>query len=284
MRLVEWTQKYFQRKAVDSPRLSAEILLAHVLGYDRVKLYTNFDETIGHDSLASFKELVVKRGRGVPVKYLTGHAEFMSLDFVVTPDVLIPRPETELLVEKAIELGSGTPAPAVADIGTGCGNIALSVAVGLPSARIWATDISEPALGIAKTNAERVSVAGRIEFLQGDLYEPLRKLAEPAGFDIICSNPPYVPEPQWGTLSPEIRDHEPEIALKAGPDGLKYLIPLIEDAHNLLKPRGSLLLEIGEDQGSRVTAVAARTRAFSAVEVLKDYGGKDRLLVAKGND
>ena len=280
MRLVQWTQGYFKRKDVDSPRLSAEVLLAHLLGYDRVKLYTNFDEVVADDRLASFRELVLKRGRGVPVKYLTGHAEFMSLDFIVTPDVLIPRPETELLVEKVLEFASDIPEPVIAEIGTGCGNIAVSLAVNLPGARIWATDISQKALTVAERNAERASVAEPIEFLCGHLYEPLTDSGSGGKFDIICSNPPYIPDGQWNELSPEIRDHEPEIALKAGHDGLKYLIPLIEGAPKLLKSAGRLFVEIGEDQARAVTEAAVRTGAFSATEVFKDYGGHNRALMA----
>jgi len=282
MRLVQWTQSYFTRKGVDSPRLSAEVLLAHVLEYERVKLYTNFDEVVGGNCLASFRELVAARGKGVPVKYLTGHAEFMSLDFLVTPDVLIPRPETELLVEKALDLASSISQPKIADIGTGCGNIAISVAINLPTARIWATDVSEQALEVAAKNAELALAADRVEFLCGDLYGPLQSLREVDRFDVICSNPPYVSESQWSALSPEIRDHEPGIALKAGPDGLKYLVPLIDGAPRLLNPGGCLLLEIGENQASAVTEAANRAGAFSAVDVLKDYSGNDRLLVAAG--
>ncbi len=281
MRLIQWTQEYFRKKDIDSPRLSAEVLLASVLGYDRVKLYTKFDEEVAADSLASFKKLVLERARGVPLKYLVGHCEFMSIDFIVTPAVLIPRPETELLVEKALELAGAVADPKIADIGTGCGNIAISLAANSPRAALWATDISPEALEIARKNAARIGVSDRITFLLGDLYRPLLEAGLGGQLDVVCSNPPYVSDGQWDRLSAEIRDHEPEIALKAGPDGLKYLNPLIEGAPELLTPGGWLLLEIGDDQAAAVRGAVAQRGGLEDCVIYRDYRGRDRLLAAK---
>ncbi len=290
-RLLEWTRGFFENKQIPDPRLEAEILLAHVLGLDRVDLYTGYEQPVQEEARTAFRQLVRRRAEREPARYLTGQAEFMSLGLKVTPACLVPRPETELLVEEALRrrgvarVSPGVPArgagPArIIELCTGCGCVAVSLAVYLPEARVTATDLSAEALEVARVNAEAHGVAERVTLLEGDLYEALDAAdAEPA--DLLLANPPYVREADWAGLAPEIRDHEPKGALVAGPEGTEVVARIVKGAPAYLVGGASLLVEIAADQGPPVREMAEETRGLVDVAILKDYGGQDRLLAAQ---
>jgi len=256
-------------KGIASARLEAELLLAHVLGGERLDLYRAVDRPVSEEEADAYRALLQRRARGEPVAYLTGRREFYSLDLRVTRDVLVPRPETELLVDRARELKPRR----ILDLGTGSGCIAIACAVKLPEAEVTATDVSAAALAVARGNAERHGVAGRIRFLEGDLYTPL---APDERFDLIVSNPPYVRHGE----AERVATHEPHLALYGGKDGLLVLGRLIADAPSHLESDGTLLSEIGEDQEKAVRALA--TACFARVVVEKDLAGRPRVLEASG--
>ena len=231
-------------------------MLAHLLEKSRLELYLHFEMPVFQEHLTPFRELIKKRIERTPVSYLTNRKEFMSLDFYVDERVLIPRPETEQLVETILREKTGT-SERLLELGTGSGVIATSLAVHQPEWDIIATDISEPALAVAQKNAETHACTAQIKFLSGDLFEPIKTIA-PAGdirFDWIVCNPPYVKKTEWDTLSPDVRDYEPEIALFAGDDGLAVIRRLIGEAPEYLAPNGKLILEIGDTQGDMVRSL-----------------------------
>ena len=278
--LLQWTRQFLGKKGVESPRLEAEVLLAHVLGWDRVKLYTQFDHVVPADKLAAFKELIVQRAAHRPTQYILGRCEFMSLEFRVTPAVLIPRPETELLVEALVARARTMAAARVLDLGTGSGCIAIAAAKALPAAEVWAVDSSADAIRVAEENARLHGLIGqdgpqRLRLLQGDLFEPVRGLA----FDFVASNPPYVSEAEWQTLTPEVRDYEPKAALLGGPDGLDVYRRILPESVNFLAPGGRVLLELpaGKSEGVRRLAPPP----LVAEETLRDYQGIERVLVLR---
>jgi len=301
-RLIEWTRDFFARKGIDQPRLEAEILLAHVLGFARIDLYLRYEQEVNEEARAAFRALVRRRTEGEPARYLVGTCEFMSLAFKMTPDVLIPRPETERLVEEVVRrvraagrtppgetAGAGAPraaddagpaGPEIIELCTGSGAVAVSLAVHVPGSRVTATDLSEAALEVARTNAEAHGVADRVRLLAGDLYDALDAAdARPA--DFLLANPPYVAEGEWETLAPEIRRYEPRHALVAGPDGTEGIERIVKGAPAYLKRGGVMLVEIGEGQGRAVREMAEQTRGLEAVDILKDYAGHDRILSAR---
>src|SRR5262245_45768937 len=239
---MEWTGKHFQQNGLDSPRLDAELLLAHALNCRRIELYTRWDEVVTAEGRDRFRDLVKRRVEGCPAMYLIGRREFYTLEFEVTPAVLIPRSETELLVTETIKRIKDLPSAQLPCIATGSDCIAFADALRVKSAHVTATDISPDALEVARRNAAKHGVADRIAFLHGDLFAPL---PPDAAFDAIVSNPPYVSEPEWSALPPHIRDHEPRHALPAGPAGFAIYDRLIPAAPQHLKPGGHLLLEIG---------------------------------------
>src|SRR5262245_36534608 len=218
--LLEWTEGYLRQRSVESPRLEAQLLLAHALDCRRIDLYTRSDEAPAEEQRGRFRELVRRRAEGCPVAYLVGRRDFFFLDFEVTPAVLIPRPETEDLVNEFLRLAKTVPNPTVLDVGTGSGAIAVSVARQHPGARVTATDVSPEALAVAARNAGRHGVADRVRFLAGDLFAAL-----PDGerFDFVLSNPPYVAAEEMAGLPPHVRDHEPRLALDGGPGGLAVI-------------------------------------------------------------
>ena len=259
---------YLETHGSESPRLDAEVLLAHVLGIRRLDLYLQFDRPLEESQLAPYRELTARRGRGEPVAYLTGHREFMALDFTVTPDVLVPNPDSEVLVQRAVEWGrarSGAGGPLrFADVGTGSGCIAVSVAHYLPGATVDATDISEPALAVAAGNAERHGVGDRIRFFQGDLADPL------AGrYDAVLANLPYIVE---GTVLPAAVTAQPAIALFGGAELVNRLL---QATPGLLAPGGIALLEV--DPG---ITTALKVEGFAGWKLHRDLGGHDRVLEA----
>ncbi len=260
-----------------SPRLDAEVLLARLLGIDRTRIILEPGRELSAAEEAAFARSVERRRLGEPVSYILGEKEFWSLSFAVGPEVLIPRPETECLVEELLRHyrspGSGLR---ILDIGTGSGAIAIVVARELPEARVTATDISPEAINLASRNAAAHGVAGRIAFLQGDLF------AAAAGeWDIICSNPPYVPEEEYERLPAGIRDFEPREALIAGPDGLDYYRKIIREGAKRLKPGGWIFLEIGEGQRDAVEALFRDAGGYEEISFRKDYGGIDRVASAR---
>lgn len=270
-RLLTWTTNHFAKQGFESPRLDAELLLAHAQGCKRIELYTRFDEVAEESVRASFRELVSKRLEGCPVAYLLGFKEFFSLEFEVSPAVLIPRPDTETLVLAALE--AATPNCSIFEIGTGSGAVAVSLARHLPSARIVATDLSAEALEIALRNAERHGVACRIRFLQGDLFQPLDAEAR---FDLIVSNPPYIPSAEIETLSRTVRDFEPRTALDGGPDGLDVIRRIVVESPRFLKPGGWLLLEAAPNQHAEA-AKLMESAALAVLPPLPDAAGRPRV-------
>ena len=274
--LLRWTTDYFAAQGIEGARLDAEVLLAHALGSDRLRLYLDFEKPVSEAERAGFRALVRRRaGERVPVAQLVGRREFWSLSLRVTPDVLVPRPETETLVEAALELLPAGRAARVLDVGTGSGAVALALASERPLAQLTASDVSAAALEIARENADRLGMAERIRFVTGD------GLAAVAGevFDLIVSNPPYVAESQRGSLPPELA-HEPARALFAGPDGLDVLRPLARGAAVALAPGGGLALELAPEQAE---AVAGWCREAGLLDVVtrRDLAGRARVVAAR---
>lgn len=282
-RLLEWTTQFFARKEVDSPRLSSEMLLAHVLGVPRIKLYTDFDKTVSEPRLLEYRELVKRAATQEPIAYLTGRAPFFNLDLEVSREVLIPRPDTETVVENVVQLAravAGFEAPRVLDLCTGSGAIALAVASRMKNAVVVATDVSEGALGVARRNAERLGLGGRIVFLQGDLFGALEGHAEGQPFDLILSNPPYIPSGDIARLDPSVRDFEPHLALDGGADGLDFHRRILVEAETRLRAGGRLYLEIQFDQGPRIREEAEGLGHLTDCRVLRDAMGHERVLTA----
>ncbi len=276
LELLRWTTERFAKLGIETARLDAECLLAHALGVDRMRLYLDFDKPVSDAERALFRELVRRRGSArVPVAQLLGRKEFWSLSLLVTPDVLVPRPETETLVAAALELLPTTGSASVLDIGTGSGAIALAIASERPAARITATDVSSAALEIARRNADELGMAERIRLLQGEGFDPVAG----ESFDLIVSNPPYVSESQRGSLPPEL-SHEPEVAIFAGPDGLRVLQNLVRGANGALAPGGGLALELAPEQAERV-AGWCREAGLLDVRTLRDLAGRPRVVAAR---
>jgi release factor glutamine methyltransferase len=287
-RLLQWTADYLKSHGSESPRLDAEVLLAMALKCQRIQLYTAFEDEPGEEVRAAFREMVRRRAEGTPVAYLVGHREFYSLDVRVTPDVLIPRPETELLVIALLDLAkarpsgtglaSGTHAMAIADVGTGSGIIAVCAAKHLPNCRVTAIDISPAALEVAKSNAEKHDVQERIEFIHSDLFAgvvPENK------FDFILSNPPYVSTDEFNKLAPDVKNFEPHAALVAGPRGTEVIEKLIPQSVERLNPGGYLLMEISPMIHDRVLALFAAEKRFEAAITIKDLARLPRVLQAR---
>jgi release factor glutamine methyltransferase len=274
LKLIAWTQDYFAKKAVDAPRLSAELLLAHALKCDRVRLYLDFEKPIGEAELAAFRELVRRRADGEPTAYVLGTREFFGHAFTVGPAVLVPRPETEALVEAALAALPPEGPASVLDLCTGSGAIAVSVALGRPGARVVATDVSEEALAVARANAERLGAV--VEFAHGDLWAAVHGDGR---FDVVVSNPPYIPSGELAGLSREVR-REPCIALDGGPDGLDVLRKVVAGAPARLAPGGTLAVELHEGHAERVVALC-REVGFESAEARKDLAGLPRYVVAR---
>jgi release factor glutamine methyltransferase len=272
LRLIAWTQGFFAKGGVDAPRLTAEILLAHALSCDRVRLYLDFDKPLGAPELAAFRELVRRRAAGEPTAWLTGRREFLGHVFRVDPLVLVPRPETELLVEAAIALlpQEGT----LLDLCTGSGCIAISAALARPDARVVATEISTEALAVARENAAALGAA--VEFLEGDLYGPV---AAGERFDLIVSNPPYVPAGEIEGLSREVR-REPRIALDGGADGLDVIRRIVSCAPSRLRPDGLLVIEMHETHAVPLPALCLAA-GFGDAVVHRDLAALPRWVVAR---
>ena len=276
--LLAWTTDFLAKKGIASPRLEAQVLLAHVLGCPRIELVARSTEVASDEVRAAFRELVKRRVDGWPVAYLTGVKEFYLLKYDVSPAVLIPRPETETLVLEALRLLKPQTASAVLDLGTGSGCIAVSVAHQKKDARVVAVDVSPDALEVARRNATTHGVADRIDFRQGDLFSPV-----PAGsaFDLVVSNPPYVTPTELAGLAPDVRDHEPRLALDGGPDGLAFYRRIAAAVGAVLKPGGWVLVEIGATQEAAVRQLFGERPELEVGPTLKDAAGLPRVVGAK---
>ncbi len=278
LRLLNWTREYFETRQVDSPRLAAEMLLAYTLGCKRIELYTRFDTCPPADQIAAFRELVRRGAEHEPVAYLVGEKEFYSLAFKVTPDVLIPRPETELLVTAAVEhlRQLGRPG-SVWDICTGSGCVAVTVACQVESARVLATDISPEAIAIAAENAEANGAGDRIRTGVADLLTPPADAADMVPVDVITANPPYVAT--GDEVAPSVV-HEPEMALYAGADGLDCIRRIVAAAPDMLAPGGLLAMEFGCGQADAVRDLLVAGEAFNEPTILRDHQGIERCVTA----
>jgi release factor glutamine methyltransferase len=283
-RLLQWTADYLKKNGSDSPRLDAEVLLAHTLGCERIMLYTRFEEEPNDAIKAAYKELVKQRSAGSPVAYLVGKREFYSLPFTVTPDVLIPRPETEFLVVGLLDAAKQHAPSAdkaglqIADVGTGSGILAVCAALKLPKARITAIDVSPAALAVARGNAEQHKVTDRVEFIESDLFA---KVAAAKKFDFIVSNPPYITTAEMADLDREVRDFEPQLALEAGPRGTEVIERLIPQAADRLAAGGKLFIEISPQLHEAVQQLLAKDGRFEALPTINDHGHRPRIVVAK---
>jgi release factor glutamine methyltransferase len=282
--LLEVTAEYLKKKDIDSPRLCAEILLAYQLKTSRIKLYLNFDQPVSEKDLNEYRALIQRRLKREPVQYITGVQEFWSKEFMVGPQVLIPRPETEVLVEQTLAVlgnkkeGEGTIVPGILDVGTGSGAVAVSLAGELPDADVWAGDISEEALEIAKANARKHGVEERIHFIKSDIFSALDPLQR---FNVIISNPPYIPSEDVDALQPEVSRYEPRTALDGGEGGLFFIKKLILEAKEFLKPGGWLIMEMGPFQTAKAMEIVEKSRYYPEKKVVKDYSRCDRVVMAR---
>ena len=277
-RLLSWTASYLASQGSESPRLDAEVLLAHALGCERISLYTRFDEVPDDAVRASFRGLVQRRAQGAPVAYLVGHKEFFSLDFEVSRAVLIPRPDSEFVVLEFLRVAKPLESVLGIDLGTGSGNLAVAGCQQLPGSRFFAIDSSPDALAVARRNAERHGVADRIQFLQGNLFEPLPAAVRA---DCIVSNPPYIAHDEIAGLPVGVRDYEPHLALDGGPSGLEVVRQIITQSSQHLKAGGHLILEIGTPQESAVRQFMEQCGEVEALPTIHDYAGHPRVVSAR---
>ncbi|MFH1904769.1 MAG: peptide chain release factor N(5)-glutamine methyltransferase [bacterium] len=278
--LVLRTADYLARHKIPSPRLDAEVLLSYLLKKERIFLYLNWDSILKEDTLDIFRKLVLKRSKHVPIAYLIGHKEFMSIDFEVNKKVLIPRPETETLIEATLKKMALQPNRewVAIDMGTGCGNIAVALAKSR-NVRIYASDISEDALSISKKNAKKNKVEKSIRFFCGDLFESFNGLNLAEEIDFVVSNPPYVSSADFEKLSIDVKQYEPRIALDGGTDGIDFYPELVKGAEEFLKPHGFLIMEIGYGQVEEIKKLISSRDTFFAPEIVRDYGGIERVII-----
>ena len=283
LQAIQRSVDFLAKKGVESPRLHAELLLAHVLQVPRMKLYLDFERVLTDDQQNSLRELVRRRGLREPLQHILGSACFCGLDLAVNRDVLVPRPETEILAElgwqflKNLAARPGSAPPSALDFGTGSGCIAIALAAQCPAARVSALDISPAALALARQNAAKHAVDSRIEFFAGDGFAAL---PADARFDLIISNPPYIPAAGIASLDPEVRDHDPRVALDGGADGLDFYRRLAREAAAFLRPGGRIMLEFGDGQETAVAAAFEREK-WIVESVKPDYNARPRILAAR---
>ncbi len=281
LEVIQRSAEFLAKKEVESPRLQVELLLAHILGMPRMKLYLNFERQLTENELEKLRGFVKRRGIREPLQHIVGTANFCGLEFLVNRHVLIPRPETEILAERGWKFLStvGAPSSNALDFGTGSGCLAVMLAVKTPDAEIHALDISEEAIAVARENATRHQMLERIKFHQGDGFAAL---AEPKKFDLIVANPPYIPSDEISALEPEVRDHDPRMALDGGADGLRFYQMLAEKAAPWLAPDGRLMMEFGEGQAELIGEIFIKQKwVVEAVEA--DYTQRLRFLIARQN-
>ncbi len=282
LEVIKRSVEYLAKKAVESPRLQVELLLAHILQTPRLHLYLNFERPLAETEMATLRDMVRRRGRREPLQHIIGSTSFCGLELRVTPDVLIPRPETELLADRAARflqaLARTSLRPRWAlDFGTGSGCLAIWMASQCPLVRVIAVDLSSAALKVARENAARHGVAERIDFIEGDGLAPL---AAEIRFDLIVSNPPYIPTAEMATLAPEVRDHDPGLALDGGEDGLRFYRLLAERAGEFLGPAGPLMLEFGDGQDEALRPLFSSS-GWLIESVEPDYSGRARIMIAR---
>jgi release factor glutamine methyltransferase len=291
LEVIQRSTEFLKNKGVDSPRLQTELLLAHLLSMPRMQLYLNFERSLSQSELDNFRELIKRRSQREPLQHIVGSTSFCGLELAVNRNVLIPRPETELLAEQGWKfLNSLTPPhspppstinhqlPTALDLGTGSGCLAIALAVRCPSARIIATDVSSAALQLAKENAVRHGVLDRIEFLEGNGFAALNSSHL---FDLIISNPPYVPTAEIPSLQIEVRDHDPRLALDGGPDGLSFYRQIAAETKSFLKPGGKVMLEFGDGQAPLIREIF-ESQKWIVEAIMDDYTQRPRILTAHG--
>ncbi|GJQ59534.1 MAG: peptide chain release factor N(5)-glutamine methyltransferase [Candidatus Scalindua sp. AMX11] len=283
--LLSWAVSTLKRADIEYPQSDAATLLSHALSCDRVKLYADPDVTLQEIDIITGKKLITQRARRVPLQYITGHTEFMSRNFSVDKRVLIPRPETEVLVERALDMvKSGTLSKTgltIIDIGTGSGIIAISLAIHLTTCRVYASDISKESLEVAAINVKNLEVSERVNLFQGDLFDAFDGKLCKGSVDLVVSNPPYVTESELSCLEPEVRDHEPVTALVAGEVGLYYLKRIVNGSPEWLRPGGYLILEIGETQAEQVAQLMVQSGTFAGIKIFQDLQKRDRIVSAR---
>jgi len=277
IKLIQWAAGYFDSHHIDSPRATAEILLAHVISADRIDLYLRYDQPLNSDELSRFKTLIKRRANREPVAYILGHKEFWSMDLEVNRNVLIPRPETECLVERALESLAANPEPkSILELGTGSGAVVLALASENSRHSYLGTDVSRAAVGVARRNSRRLGLGAKIRFMVADWFAPFD--TKSGIFDLIVSNPPYIKSGDLKGLQPEIHVFEPITALDGAKDGLCYLRHIIQCAYRYLKPAGALLLEMGHDQQAPVKQIIDACGQYEDAQFYKDYSGHDRIV------
>ncbi len=275
LELLQLTSDYFAKKGIDSPRLNAELLLSHVLGCKRLDLYLSFDKPVQESEVNRYRETVRKRGAFTPLQYIIGETDFYGITLKVNSQVLIPRPETELLVEKAITIARSNKVTSILDIGTGSGNIAIVLARELPETLITAIDISNDALNLAKENAERYQVLRNVQFLQCDILQENEVLQKK--YSMIVSNPPYVSSDEYPALQKEITLYEPRIAVTDEADGYRFYRRIIQLSSSLLEPGGMVIFEMALGQAEEIHKLL-QAGGFTNIECMKDYQGIERII------
>jgi release factor glutamine methyltransferase len=280
-KLLDWMVGHFTEKKIDSPRLTAELLLSFVLNMQRIELYMHFDKEVDKQQLDKLRDLVKRCIQHEPVQYLTSRTEFYSLSLKIAPACLIPRPETELLVERAIEFLRGrTGTQYVCDLCTGCGCIAVAIGKNYPDVKIIATDICDKALSVATENVAKYNLGQKIELLQGNLFKPIIGQLDIKEFDLIVCNPPYVSQAEYEKLDAKVKNYEPILALDGGADGLDVYRRIAADAGNHLKKDGTLMLEIGYLQGQQVKKLLEESGWAGPIKIEKDFSNNDRIVIA----
>ncbi|MBL7214371.1 MAG: peptide chain release factor N(5)-glutamine methyltransferase [Phycisphaerae bacterium] len=281
-KLLEWISEYFETNGVDSPRLSAELLLCHILKLERIQLYTLYDRVVQADQLTALRALVKRGAEHEPIAYLVGRCEFYSLPLKITPDCLIPRPETEHLVERSVDFLRNRPSPQyVLDLCTGSGCIAAAIAKNVKDVRIVATDICDNALKVAAENIHRHKLEDKVTLLCGDLFDAIIEGLDQTRFDLIVSNPPYVSDLEYEKLDHNVKKYEPKLALYAGIDGLDIYKRIMEKVDQFLKPDGALMMEIGYAQGPAIQQMLEQSGIFKEINIEKDFANNDRIAIAK---
>lgn len=288
-RILSWTRGFFERKKIDAPRLCAELLVAHVLAVPRIKLYTDYQRVLTEEQLVRLRDLVKRAGDEEPIAYLTGITHFFNCELHVRPGVLIPRPDTETLVEQALQLFRnviGFESPRVLDLCTGSGAVAVAIAKHAAAAQVTATDIADTAIEVARQNIETLGLGDRVSLKQGDLFDALAGDVDPTPFDLIVSNPPYIATGQLAGLPRNVRDYEPKLALDGGPDGLDPHRRILQGAQDRwLRAGGRVMLEIAYDQNDSALELAGQYPGLTDAKIVRDYAGHPRVLVAtKGGD
>jgi release factor glutamine methyltransferase len=284
LELLRWSTNTLKEYQIENPRLNAELLLAQSLNVSREGLYVRLRQELQESEKGALEKLIQRRISGEPLQYILGHQEFWSINLKVDPRVLIPRPETELLVEQSLSILSEKMCeqnPSVLEIGTGSGAVAIALAKEVKQIFLVATDISRDALNLAKENAQSAGVQDRIEFVNGDLFGPFHCSKERRAFDLIVSNPPYIIRSGIGSLAKEVRDYEPIIALNGGEDGLEFCRRLIAQATSSLRDEGWLLLEVGQGQAERVAEQIQKSGTFLGPRILPDLAGIERVVKAQ---